>query len=61
MDCAAARKAFPYEHRFQYLIFDRDPKFGNEVLSAVESIELAWVRTSFKSPDHLACGRPIRS
>ena len=32
------REAFPYEHRFQYLIFDRDAKFGNEVLSAVESI-----------------------
>jgi transposase InsO family protein len=44
------REAFPYEHRFKYLIFDRDAKFGKEVLSAVESIELASVRTSFKSP-----------
>ena len=35
------REAFPDEHRFKYLIF---------VLSAVESIELASVRTSFKSP-----------
>jgi putative transposase len=26
------REAFPAEHRHQYLIFDRDAKFGNEVL-----------------------------
>jgi putative transposase len=44
------REAFPTEHRQQYLIFDRDGKFGNEVLSAVKAIELASVRTSFKSP-----------
>lgn len=44
------RGAFPAEHRHQYLIFDRDGKFGNEVLSAVEEIELASVRTSFRSP-----------
>ena len=44
------REAFPYEHRCKYLIFDRDAKFGNEVWSAVESMELASVRTSFKSP-----------
>jgi len=36
--------------RFKYLIFDRDAKFGTEVLSAVQSIELASMRTSFKSP-----------
>jgi len=34
----------------KYLILDRDAKFGCEVLSAVEAIELASVRTSFKSP-----------
>jgi putative transposase len=44
------REAFPFERSFKYLIFDRDAKFGNEVLSAVQSIELAAVRTSFKSP-----------
>jgi hypothetical protein len=32
------------------LIFDRDAKFGNDVLSGVESMELASVRISFKSP-----------
>lgn len=44
------REAFPYQHSFQYLIFDRDAKFGNEVLSAVQTIELTSIRTSFKSP-----------
>lgn len=44
------REAFPAGHRHPYLISDRDGKFGNEVLSAVESIELAPLRTSFRSP-----------
>jgi putative transposase len=44
------REAFAEEHRHKYLIFDRDAKFGHEVLSAVEAIELASVRTSFRSP-----------
>jgi putative transposase len=44
------REAFPAEHQHELLIFDRDAKFGNEVISAVNSIELAPVRTSFKSP-----------
>src|SRR5262245_41440221 len=44
------REAFPPEHSHRFLIFDRDAKFGNEVVSATEAIELASVRTSFKSP-----------
>jgi len=44
------REAFPAEHQHEYVILDRDAKFGNEVLSAMESIELASVRTSFRSP-----------
>ena len=44
------REAFPYQHPFKHLIFDRDAKFGSEVLSAVQSIELSSVRTSFRSP-----------
>jgi putative transposase len=44
------REAFPAGHRHRYLISDRDGKFGNEVPSAVESIELASLRTSFRSP-----------
>jgi putative transposase len=44
------REAFPFDHSVRYLIFDRDAKFGNEVISAANSIELASVRTSFRSP-----------
>jgi putative transposase len=44
------RDSFPAEHSHKFLIFDRDAKFGNEVLSAMEAVELASVRTSFKSP-----------
>jgi len=44
------REAFPCQHPFKHLIFDRDAKFGSEVLSAVQSIELSSVRTSFRSP-----------
>jgi len=34
----------------EFLIFDRDAKFGNEVLAAMSAVELTSVRTSFKSP-----------
>ena len=44
------RDAFPYQHSLKYLIFDRDAKFGCQVLSAVGSFDVASVRTSFKSP-----------
>ena len=44
------RESFPEEHSHRFLIFDRDAKFGNEVLSAIEAVELASIRTSFKSP-----------
>jgi putative transposase len=44
------RESFPEEHEHEFLIFDRDAKFGKEVLSAVDAVELAPVRTSFKSP-----------
>ena len=44
------RASLPAEHSHKYLISDRDAKFGNEVLSAMEALELACVRTSFKSP-----------
>jgi transposase InsO family protein len=44
------REAFPFEHSTKYLIFDHDAKFGNEVLAAVQSVELTSVRTSFRSP-----------
>src|SRR5215469_5368248 len=44
------REAFPADHVHEFLIFDRDAKFGNEVLSAMSAVELTSVRTSFKSP-----------
>lgn len=44
------RETFPYEHSMNYLIFDRDAKFGCDVLSALEAVGLASVRTSFRSP-----------
>jgi putative transposase len=44
------REAFPYEHSFKYLVFDRYAKFGREVLSAAQAIDLASVRTSFRTP-----------
>ena len=44
------REAFPAEHQHEFLIFDRDAKFGHEVLSAMEAVELRSVRTSFRSP-----------
>lgn len=50
MDCAAATRVIPAEHSHRYLIFDRDAKFGNEARSAAKAVELASVRTSFRSP-----------
>ena len=44
------REAFPAECQHEFLIFDRDAKFGSEALSAMEAVELASVRTSFRSP-----------
>lgn len=44
------RESFAEEHARKFLIFDRDAKFGKEVVSAVKAVELESVRTSFKSP-----------
>jgi putative transposase len=41
------REAFPFGAAPRYLIFDRDAKYGSEVLSAVRSLQLDPVRTSF--------------
>jgi putative transposase len=43
------REAFPYNSAPRFLIFDRDSKFGLEVLIAVRSMSLTSVRTSFES------------
>ena len=44
------REAFPYGAGSQFLIFDRDGKYGSEVPIAVRSMSLTPVRTSFESP-----------
>jgi putative transposase len=44
------REAFPFESSPRFLIFDRDTKYGVEVPSAVRSLKIHPVRTSFESP-----------
>jgi putative transposase len=44
------REAFPYESLPRFLIFDRDAKYGLEVLIAMRSMAIRPVRTSYKSP-----------
>jgi putative transposase len=44
------REAFPFEPSHKYLIFDRDAKFGPEVIAAVKAVGRAPKRTSFRSP-----------
>lgn len=44
------REAFPFELAPQFLIFDRDAKYGLEVPVAVRSLKMSPVRTSFESP-----------
>ena len=43
------REAFPFEASHKYLIFDRDPKFGIEVMAA-EATRIIPKQTSFRSP-----------
>ncbi len=44
------REAFPYQSVPRFLIFDRDAKYGIEVLAAVRSMKITSVQTSFQSP-----------
>lgn len=44
------REAFPFDSVSQFLIFDRDSKYGWEVSTAVRSLNIRPVRTSFESP-----------
>ena len=44
------REAFPFEPSHKYLIFDRDAKFGPEVIAAVKAVGCAPKRTSFRCP-----------
>ena len=44
------REAFPFEASRKYLIFDRDQKFGFEVIASVKATRIISKRTSFRSP-----------
>ena len=44
------REAFPFEASQKYLIFDRDQKFGFEVIAAVNATRIIPTQTSFRSP-----------
>jgi putative transposase len=44
------REAFPLPCPYQYVVFDHDAKFGNEVLRFLQSSGLKAARTSIRSP-----------
>jgi putative transposase len=44
------REAFPFELSHKYLIFDRDAKFGVDIIAAVKTLGVAPTRTSYRSP-----------
>jgi putative transposase len=44
------REAWPYASMHNFLLFDRDSKFGGDVVSAVRELGSEPVRTSFRSP-----------
>jgi putative transposase len=44
------RETFPYDSAAQFLIFDRDAKYGTEVPAALRSMKIRAVRTSRESP-----------
>jgi putative transposase len=44
------REAFPFQSAPQFLIFDRDGKYGVEVPAAIRSMNIRPVQTSFESP-----------
>ena len=44
------REAWPYTPAHRFLLFDRDSKFGNDVVSFVRDIGMRPMRTAFRSP-----------
>ena len=44
------REAFPFEASHQYMILDRDKKFGVDVIAAIRAMGSRPKRTSFRSP-----------
>jgi putative transposase len=44
------REAWAYKQPHRFLLFDRDAKFGADVVSAVKNIGSQPTRTAFRSP-----------
>jgi putative transposase len=44
------REAWPYSSAQRFLLFDRDAKFGNHVVSSVKQMGSLPIRTAFGSP-----------
>jgi putative transposase len=44
------REAWPYTPAQRFLLFDRDAKFGNDVVSSAKEIGSSPLRTAFRSP-----------
>jgi len=44
------REAWPYQPVQKFLLFDRDSKFGNDVVSFVRDMGIRPARTTFRSP-----------
>jgi putative transposase len=44
------REAWPYASTHKFLLFDRDSKFGRDVITAVREMGSEPVRTAFRSP-----------
>jgi len=48
--CQQMREAFPWDTAPDYLIFDRDSKFGDRVVGTVKSMGIKPVRTAYRCP-----------
>jgi putative transposase len=44
------RQAFPFDSSPRFLIYDRDAKYGSEFPSAIRSMKIDLVQTSYQSP-----------
>lgn len=52
--CQQLREAFPFDEAPRFLIFDRDAKFGIDVLRLIDTLRIRPVRTAFRSPWQIA-------
>ena len=56
------REAIPYDHRYQYLIHDRDSIFSSALDRSIENLGLEVLKTPYRSPKANAlCERLIGS